>query len=286
MKPAPFRYLRPESLEEALSVLAAEGEAAAVLAGGQSLMAMLNLRLARPELVLDINRLPGLAGIERDGGHVQIGALTRLAALERSAAIARDLPLMAKALPEIAHVAIRNRGTLGGSLALGDPAAELPAVAVALGAEFELAGPNGRRWIAAEAFYRGLYETARRPDELLVAARFPAQAADELSLFDEFSRRHGDFAIVGLAGRLRLVDGRLRGVRIVFFGSESHSHLAGGLAKAIESNTWDAETERLAMAAIAAELRPIASLEGSAAFKLHLAQVLTRRALARIAAPA
>jgi aerobic carbon-monoxide dehydrogenase medium subunit len=283
MKPAPFRYARPESLQEALALLAAEGEAASLLAGGQSLMAMMNMRLARPELVIDINRLPGLGDIVLEGDVVSIGALVRQAALERSEPVAEHLPLLAKALPEIAHPAIRNRGTLGGSLALADPAAELPAVAVALGAELELVGPEGRRRVPAENYYRGLYETARRPDEMLLAAHFPAQAADEVSLFDEFSRRHGDFAVVGLAGRLRLVDGRFRDCRLVFFGSESHPHLAAGLAATLEGQAWDETTAMRAADAIAGDLDPIASLEGSAEFKLHLAQVLARRALSGLA---
>jgi len=282
MKPARFRYERPESLEQALALLAGAGENASLLAGGQSLMAMMNMRLARPEVVIDINRLPDLDRIERQGDVVSIGALARQAALARSELVARHLPLLAEALSEIAHPAIRNRGTLGGSLALADPAAELPAVAVALGAEIELAGIDGRRRVPAQDFYRGLYDTARRPDEMLLAAHFPVQAASEASLFAEFSRRHGDFAVVGLAGRARRVEGRLRDCRVVFFGCESHPHVALRLAEAVDGRAWDDETAARADQAIAADLEPIASLEGSAAYKLHLARVLARRAFAAL----
>jgi carbon-monoxide dehydrogenase medium subunit len=226
--------------------------------------------------------VPGLDGIERAEGRIRIGALVRQAALDRSPLVAAHLPLMALALPEIAHPAIRNRGTLGGSLALGDPAAELPAVAVALGAEIELAGRDGRRLVPAEAFYGGLYETDRRADEILVAAHFPEQAPDEASFFDEFSRRHGDFAVVGLAGRVRLAEGRFRDCRAVFFGSETHPRLLDGLARALEGRTWDEETAARVAEAVAAGLEPIPSLEGSAAFKLHLAEVLARRCLSNV----
>jgi len=283
MKPAPFAYHRPESLDQVLAILADFRDDAAVLAGGQSLMPMLNMRLARPAVVVDVNRLEGIAEIASDGEMVRIGALARFAALARSPAVRAHLPLMALALPHIAHAAIRNRGSLGGSLALSDPAAEMPAVAVALGAEIELASTAGRRTVAAEDFYRGLYETARRADEFLLAIRFPCQAPDEISLFDELSRRHGDFAIVGLAGRTRYGAQGFSGSRIVFFGCESHARPAAALSRCLDGRLWNAETEALAAEALAQDLRPTASLEGGPAFKLRVAQALTRRTLTRAA---
>jgi carbon-monoxide dehydrogenase medium subunit len=168
-------------------------------------------------------------------------------------------------------------------LALADPAAEMPAVAVALRAELELASVAGRRTAPAEEFYRGLYDTARRPDELLVAIRFPFQGTDEICLFEELSRRHGDFAIVGLAGRIKHRQGRFADARIVYFGGESHARPATALARCLQSRAWNAETEALVAEAVAKDLQPSASLEGSSAFKLSLARTLTHRALARIA---
>lgn len=283
MKPASFQYCRPDDLEQALAILAEHGEEAAILAGGQSLMPMLNMRLARPAIVLDVNRIEGLDEIAVERGTVRIGALTRFAALARSETVQEYLPLMALALPHVAHAAIRNRGSLGGSLALADPAAEMPAVAVALGAELELVSSVGRRTVPAEDFYRGLYDTARRADEFLLAVRFPRQEPAEASFFDELSRRHGDFAIVGLAGRTSFRDGFFANSQVVFFGCESHARPASALMRCLEGRAWDAETEVLVAEALVDDLNPSASLEAGPAFKLKVAQALTRRALARVA---
>src|SRR5882762_4773028 len=173
MKAPRFAYARPASLAEALALLAEYKDDARVLAGGQSLVPMMNFRVAAPKVLVDINRIAGLSGIKVAKNHLRIGALVRHAALERSADIARHLPLVAAAMPHIAHPAIRNRGTLGGSCALGDPAAELPACALALRASFVVAGKKGERRIAAEDFFRGLYATALKGGELLIAAEFP-----------------------------------------------------------------------------------------------------------------
>src|SRR6266436_5665465 len=172
MKAPGFAYARPASVAEALALLAEHKDEARVLAGGQSLVPMLNFRVAAPRVLVDINRIAGLSGIKLAKNHIRIGALTRHVELERSADVARHLPLIASAMPHIAHPAIRNRGTFGGSCALADPAAELPACALALGATFIAAGKKGERRIAAQDFFKGLYATALKAGELLVAAEF------------------------------------------------------------------------------------------------------------------
>ena len=208
MKPAPFAYVRPESLEDAIGVLDEHGEGARVLAGGQSLMATLNMRLSAPEILVDIGRVPGLAGIEETDDGLRIGAMTRHAEVEASDLIASRAPLIASAMPHIAHPAVRNRGTFGGSLALADPAAELPACAVALGARMTIAGKSGTRTVDADAFFQGLYETALEPGEVLTAVDVPRIGAGWKSGFGELARRHGDYAMIGLAAHVAIEDGR------------------------------------------------------------------------------
>src|SRR5207245_1856142 len=189
MKAPRFAYARPASVAEALALLAEHKDEARVLAGGQSLVPMLNFRLAAPKVLVDINRIAALAGIKVTRNHVRIGALTRHVEIERSADVARHLPLVAAAMPHVAHPAIRNRGTFGGSCALGDPAAELPACALALGATFIAAGKKGERRIAAQDFFKGLYATALKGGELLVAAEFPLPEPGYVSAFGELARR-------------------------------------------------------------------------------------------------
>ena len=198
MKPASFDYERPETLDAALALMADTAREPAALAGGQSLMPMMNFRIARPGVLVDLNRVPGLSGISVSDGLMRIGAMTRYADLAASSEIAQSAPLIAKALPHIAHPAIRNRATLGGSLALADPAAEMPAVALALGAVLHVAGPGGTRDIPADDFFLAAYETALEPGELLVAASFPAVASAAYG-FHEIARRHGDYALAGAA---------------------------------------------------------------------------------------
>src|SRR5882724_4679146 len=213
MKAPRFAYARPVSIAEALALLQKHGDDARVLAGGQSLVPMLNFRVASPGVLVDINRIEGLSGIKVTKNHVRIGALTRHVELERSADIAKHLPLVSSAMPHIAHPAIRNRGTLGGSCALADPAAELPACALALGATFVVAGKKGERRVAAGDFFKGLYATALKAGELLVAVEFPLSKPGDASAFGELARRHGDYAMVGVA-----VHGSRKSVRAAFFG--------------------------------------------------------------------
>ena len=262
MTPGRFDYARPATLAEALALLARHGEDATPLAGGQSLMPMLAMRVARPALLVDLNRLPGLDTIARQGGALQIGALARHAAV-----LAHPLapPLLALALRHVAHPAIRNRGTLGGSLALADPAAEMPACMLALDATIVLASAQGERRVAAADFFQGLYATARRVDELLLRVEIP-DCAGWTPRFAEVSRRHGDYAMAGLA-LLR----RPGAARLAFFGVEAHARrlpvveavLAGGAEAA---------------ALLPGLLEPLASPEAPAAYRLHLAQGLLRRA--------
>lgn len=258
MKAPRFAYARPASVAEALALLDKHKDDARVLAGGQSLVPMLNFRLTAPKVLVDINRIPALGGIKVAKNHLRIGALARHVELERSAEIARHLPLVAAAMPHVAHPAIRNRGTFGGSCALADPAAELPACALALGATFVIAGKKGERRVAAEDFFKGLYATALKPGELLVAAEFPLPKPGYTSAFGELARRHGDYAMVGIAAHTSGKE-----LRVVFFG-------VGDRPQLVEANNLDALAAR-------------GDLHASAATKLHLAKVLAGRVLAQLA---
>jgi carbon-monoxide dehydrogenase medium subunit len=286
VKPAPFAYVRAASLDQAVDLLVRHGDEARLLAGGQSLVPTLNLRLSAPALLIDINGLDELAGIALEDGGLRIGALTRQRTVEESDEVARHGPLLKMAMPYIAHPAIRNRGTIGGSIALADPAAELPACAVALDAKIEVRGPEGARSVEAAQFFRGLYETDLRPGEVVTAVTFPSWAPGYRSAICELARRHGDYAMVGLAAHAR-VDGRtLADARLVFFGVGAKPVLARATGVAIESREVDDFSVAAAKAALAAELEPIGDLQASAATKLHLAGVLTARALSQLVAEA
>jgi aerobic carbon-monoxide dehydrogenase medium subunit len=218
MKLPEVEYEAPTTVAEAIDLLAEHGDEASVLAGGQSLIPLLALRLARPEVLIDINRVDELSGVSAANGHVTIGAMTREYVAEESGTVADTLPLLAAALPLIGHEAIRSRGTIGGSLAHADPAAELPAVARALDAEFVVRGPSGTRVIPAAQWFDGYLTTSRRPDELLAEVRFPAARPGTGVSFEEVARRHGDFAIVGLAASLVLSGGVISDARLAFAG--------------------------------------------------------------------
>lgn len=279
MKAPRFAYARPASIAEAIALLDKHKDDARVLAGGQSLVPMLNFRVAAPKVLVDINRIAALSGIKVTKSQVRIGALTRHVELERSADIARHLPLVAAAMPHIAHPAIRNRGTFGGSCALGDPAAELPACAIVLGATFVVAGKKGERRIAAADFFRGLYATALKAGELLVAAEFPLLKAGYASAFGELARRHGDYAMVGLAAHGSTKGGKFSEMRVAFFGVGDRPLLAAHFARALQGEPATAKTVDVALAKLDADLAPRADLYSSAATKLHLAKVLAGRVL-------
>ena len=222
MKAPPFRYHRPDTLAEALALLAEHGDDAKVLAGGQSLVPLMAMRMGRPAVVVDIGRVPGLADIEVGAdGSCSIGALVRHAAAERSADVASHAPLVHRAMPLIAHRAIRTRGTVVGSIAHADPAAEMPAVAVAVGATMTAASASGERSIAASDFFEGYLQTALRADEILTRVTFPAWPAGAVGSVVEVARRHGDYALVGLVTSIQLDGGRITDAALTFFGAAS-----------------------------------------------------------------
>jgi carbon-monoxide dehydrogenase medium subunit len=269
VKPAPFAYHKARSLEDAVAQLAAHQDAR-LLAGGQSLIATLNMRLSAPSMLIDINGISGLDRIDHENGMVEIGALVRHAQAERSDIIARYAPLIARALPHIAHPAIRNRGTLCGSVAFADPAAELPACLLALDGEVEATGPKGKRTIKAADFFQGLFETALGPQDVLTAIRVPAAGAETRVGFAELARRHGDYAIVGLAASAS-ADGRgLADVRLAYFGVGNTPVRALKAEAALASGDIDA-------AVAALDLDPHDDVQATAKVKKHLAGVLLRR---------
>ncbi len=284
MKAPKFSYVRAESVEHAVKLLAEHGDEARILAGGQSLMPTLNMRLSRPKLLIDINRLTQLDGASWDGRLVKIGALTRHADVMHSHLIAKYLPLLAQAIPHVAHVAVRNRGTFGGSVALADPAAEMPACLLALGGRIVLQSVRGRREVAADDYFHGLYQTARQPDEMLVEAIIPPQDESRRSAFRELSRRHGDFAIAGLAALASCSGGTLTNVRLVYFGSEVKPTLGKAAMAAAEGKPWNDTTAAAVTDALAKDLDPMDNILGKPATKLHWQRVLTKRALEEIAA--
>jgi carbon-monoxide dehydrogenase medium subunit len=277
VKPAPFAYAKARSIEQAIALLGEHGDAR-LLAGGQSLIATLNMRLSAPSLLIDINGIDGLDGIALKGGAIEIGALTRHASAERSADIAQHAPLIARAMPHIGHVAIRNRGTLGGSIAFADPAAELPACLLALNGEVDVSGPNGKRTIKADGFFKGLFETALAPQDILSAIRVPAAGRDTRTGFAELARRHGDYAIVGLAASARASGKGLTDVRLAYFGVGATPLRA----KKSEAALADGDVE----AAVAAlDLDPPDDVQATGAVKKHLAGVLLRRVAKQLIEP-
>ena len=271
MKPAAFAYAKARSLDDAIALLGG-AEDARLLAGGQSLMATLNMRLSHPRLLIDINGIGGLDGIAVKDGQVEIGALVRHAQAERSPVIAKHAPLIAMALPHIAHPAIRNRGTIGGSIAFADPAAELPACLVALGGEVEIAGKSGRRTVKADEFFKGLFETALGNGEILTAIRVPAATDGMRYGFGEFARRQGDYALVGLAAVARADGASLRDVRLAFFGIGTTPVRARKAETALTGGSLDD-----AVNALATDLNPPDDIQATGAVKRHLAGVLLRR---------
>jgi carbon-monoxide dehydrogenase medium subunit len=279
MKAPRFAYARPASIAEALALLAEHKDEARVLAGGQSLVPMLNFRVASPKVLVDINRIAALSGVTLSRDHLRIGALTRHVALERSAEVALHLPLIASAMPHVAHPAVRNRGTFGGSCSLADPAAELPACALALGATFVVSGKKAERRVAAQDFFRGLYATALVPGELLVAAEFPLPKPGYASAFGELARRHGDYAMVGVAAHGCTQGGKFSDMRVVFFGVGDRPHRAARFERALDGQPATAKSVDAGLAQLGADLEPRADLHASAETKRHLARVLAGRVL-------
>ena len=283
MKAPAFDYARPTALAQVFSLLAQHGDSARLLAGGQTLLATLNMRLSEPALLIDIGDLVELRGIALNGAMLRIGALTTHAEIEASALVAQHAPLLSQAVPHIAHAAIRNRGTLGGSLAFADPAAEWPACALALNATLLLASAKGQRRIAAADFFTGLYSTAMQAGELILACELPILAADEHQVFDELARRQGDYAVAGLAGRALLRHGRLHELRLAFLCLGDRPLRATHTEQALQGRALDEATLALAVRTLAEDLDPPADLTHACATKLHLAGVLLQRVLKRLA---
>ena len=270
MKPAPFAYAKARSVAHAIELLG--NDDARLLAGGQSLIATLNMRLSHPALLIDLNGVGGLDGIASSNGHLEIGALVRHAQAERSAELARRAPLIALAMPHIGHPAIRNRGTIGGSVAFADPAAELPACVLALDGELAIAGPQGSRAVKADDFFKGLFETALTARDVLTAIRIPAAGAETRVGFAEFARRHGDYAMVGLAASARADGKQLRDLRLAYFGVGSTPLRARHAEQALAAGDVEA-----AVRALAQDLNPPDDVQASGTVKTHLAGVLLRR---------
>lgn len=281
MKPYAFAYTRARSIDEVIGLLTSE-EDPRILAGGQSLVPILNMRMASPSRVIDINGLSELAGIREDGETVFIGALTRHAQVHASAVVRSKLPLMAEAIQYVAHPAVRNRGTFGGSLCLADPAAEMPAVCVALDAKLHVQGPEGLRIIPARDFFQDVYETALAPDEILLGAELPVASRDERFAFAELSRRHGDFAIAGLCCRGRMADGLISELDLCYFGASPKPTLALSASQCLTGTGASSEDVARAVAALGDDLSPQDDLQADGDMRLHLSGVLLKRLMPRI----
>ncbi len=283
MKMPPFTYHRPETVAETLALLAELGADAKILAGGQSLLPLMALRLSQPEHLVDIGRLTELDQIRSHEGGVAIGALIRHSQVEDSDLVANQAPLVAAAMNHIGHRAIRNRGTLVGSLAHADPAAEMPAVALAVGAEFVAATQGGERCIPASAFFDGYLTSALADDELLTEVRFPAWPVTTGGSLEEVSRRHGDYALVGVAATLDVLDGAIASAALAYFGASATPVRVTAAEASLVGTAPTIEAFAGAAEIVKAELDPPDDNHASAAYRSHVAGVLTKRALANAA---
>ena len=281
MKPAAFKYIAATSLEQALTLKAEYGDEAKFLAGGQSLMPAMNFRLAQPAVLIDINRIDGLGDVRRhDGGGAYVGATTRYRRLERDAGFAGMFPLIAEALPHIAHPQIRTRGTIGGNLSHADPASELPAIAVALGARLSIQSARGERWCDARDFFVGGLTTDLQPDEMLVGVELPLPHLRSGSCFMELARRRGDFAIVGIATMISLGErDECAEVRLAFCGVGETPIDASSAADTIVGQALTREAVYEVAESIQARIDPSGSVHATASYQRHIAAVLTERAL-------
>lgn len=278
MKAPDIRYECPHSLVDALELIAGDSHFSQPLAGGQSLMPMMHLRMAQPEVLIDLNRIPELDFITQEDHQIHIGAMMRYAALLDSALVRKHLPLLSLAIPHIAHAAVRNRGTIGGSVALADPAAEMPAVLKALDATIVVVSQDGQREIAADDFFIGLYETALGETELVHSVKIPMASAEQRFGFYELTRRHGDYALAGVAVRAQSVD-PYTGLRIVFFGVGDHAMRAGAAESTLEGcgSQDDAALQRAQQSLAALDI--CADATTSVETRLQWARVVLKRAL-------
>ena len=284
MKPVQFAYHRPASLDEALALMERYGPDGRILAGGQSLVPALNMRLAAPAALIDINRLPGLDGISLEPEGLVIGALARQEAVEGSPLVARHAPLIYQAMPHVGHRAIRTRGTVGGSVALADPAAELPACLLALGAPIRVVGPGGRREIPGARFFRGIYTTDLALGEIVTAVVVPPIQVGWRSRFAELARRHGDYALVGLAAHCRVESGVIEGARLALCGVGSIPVRASRAEAVLVGCRPEADVAAEVGRALDADLDPPSDVHASPALRRHLSRVLLGRVMAQIAA--
>lgn len=280
MKPRCFDYVRAKSLSDVFAVLDEWGDEAKVLAGGQSLIAGMNMRFAAPTVVVDVASVAELKGIGLEGGKLRIGAMSRYAEVQSSVDVARHAPLIALAIPHIAHATIRNRGTFGGSLVNADPASELPACAVTLNASFDIRSSAGARTVAAADFFQGTYATCLEPNEVLVSVDLPVAGPHSRPFFDEIARRRGDYAMAGLAATADIADGVVADASLVFFGV-SEMPAKARAAEALLNGRDVASVDLDAVwAALDADIQPFKDLTTSAETKRHLMKLLTRRAVA------
>jgi carbon-monoxide dehydrogenase medium subunit len=282
LKPAPFDYLAPQTIEEALAALRETSSDARLLAGGQSLMPLLNLRLTKPKILIDLNGIAALEGIQESAGNLSLGAMTRQSKVERSSLVQLKCPILVAALRQVGHVAIRHRGTIGGSLVHADPAAELPAVALALDAKFEVVRDGVKRTIAAEEFFIDYLTTALGSDEILEKVIFPVLQPFSGYAVEEITRRHGDFAIAGVVAVVTLDDAaRMDETRIAFFGVAPTAIRARPVEAALRGQTPDAAVIRDAAALLDDLLDPPSDVHGSSAYRKHVSTILAVRALTR-----
>lgn len=283
MKPAAFEYHAPSSTDEALALLEQHGSDAKPLAGGQSLIPAMNFRLATPEVLIDLNRIGSLAFVRADGDSLYLGGMTRHRTLERNPDVAAAAPLITAAMPHVAHAAIRTRGTIGGSLAHADPAAELPAVMLALDASFTLQSRTGSRTVAAVDFFQGLFLTALAPGELLVRIMVPRASPGSACAFDEVSRRHGDFALAGAAAHVAVNgDGTCTVARVGLFGLADRPALAAQVTRTLVGVKPSRDAIRAAADASAQDdVDPTSDIHASSRYRRQLAAVLIRRVLER-----
>jgi CO/xanthine dehydrogenase FAD-binding subunit len=283
IKPPPFKYYDPETIDEATALLAEHGDEAKVLAGGQSLIPMMSLRLAYPEVIIDVNRVTELDHLTQRAGALVVGALTRHAAIERSPEVVARCPLLAAAMEWVAHEAIRTRGTIGGSLAHADPAAELPAVATALGATVTARNAAGEREIPIGELFEMPLVSSLGADELLTEVTLPIQPSAAGSAVREIARRHGDFAIAGVAATLVLADGRVTDARLVAFATGPTPMLLTGAADVLLGAEPSDERLTEAGRVAQAEIAPLDDFHASATYRRQVTAVLVERAVAAAA---
>ena len=285
MKARAFKYFRAQSLQEALQAFDRAGGEGCYLAGGQSLVPSLSLRLQAPELLIDISRIEALSGISRSGDVLRVGALTRHAEMLTSPEIAHHAPLLRRAAPFVAHPAIRNMGTFGGTIALADPSAEFPAMTLAMDAEFEIASLAGTRTTKADGFFKGLFETGLEPGEILTAINIPCFGDADRCVFDELARRRGDYALVGAGVQGTFAPDQVSAIRIAFLSVGPTPLRARHAEAAITGRALSADTISNAQAALGDDLDPEDNEETSATMRMHLARVVLGRLLGRLSRP-